>query len=216
MGLSIFKSKTVKSAEIQAALEVINIGVLEEAAETAAIERQSVLIDGSDAEIAAAERRLADAKLAIERARAQQDELQRRLNDARLRETREAITAEHAAVSKAADEFVGRFGREYRKIAGELVSLLIELNTIEGRAKKVNEKVHEAGLSADVDESAGLVKGDLPDIKPVESRVFYTPSYFDSALRNTTLRRILKPEGGVDRNEPTWPPVDGFNNWMGA
>jgi len=199
MALSdLFKSKEPLAAELQAALETIDVTSLDAEISAATSARQAALIDGTDREVADAEKRLADAHLAADRGRARHAELNRRLDEARTREAREAVLAEHAAVSKRADEFATRFARDYVKLAGSLVALLVELNEVETAAKTANEAADKVGLLA---ETGGR-------IRQIEARVFpFGPAgQFDSMLLHTRLRQLRTAQGHLDPTKPNWPP----------
>jgi hypothetical protein len=197
--MNILFKKQAGSAELQRALDGIDLEALAAQIEKTEAERRALLLDGDDAAVLAVEERLAGARLARDRAEVRQDELRKRLAEAKRREQREALEVEHRAVSELADKTARSLRRDYIDAATKLVDVLTRLHNAEKAVYVLNQKLGEAGM---------LAEG-LPLVKQVEKRVFdfgLSAARAVSICWNTALREFRLPNGKVDPSLPSWPP----------
>ena len=147
--MDVFKKITAEasSAEMRAALEKLDDAAAFSAVEKAEADRQSLLIDGDDRQLAKAETALATARLDLERVLAGRDELSKRIALAEVRETKALLDAEIASVKKEADAVTLLLTKEYPRMAREFVNLLDRLSRAEQRVVDINRKMDDAGRS---------------------------------------------------------------------
>jgi hypothetical protein len=175
MGLmDVFKklNSEASSAELRAALEKLDESAAFSAVEKAEADRQSLLIDGDDRQLAKAESALAAARLDLERVLAGRDELSKRITQAEEREAKALLDAEFAGVKKEADAVAMLLTKEYPRMAREFVDLLDRLSRTEQRVIAVNQKIAEAGRTEFI---PAIEKSTLARDNP-----YWTP--FDSIL----------------------------------
>jgi hypothetical protein len=107
---------TTSSSSIEAALAGIDMPALHEARSRASAERQGLLLTGTTDEILAAERRLDEARLDVERAEAATEVLRAKLETAKAREIEEEYLAAQAAVVEARAAWADKVRRELPKV----------------------------------------------------------------------------------------------------
>lgn len=127
-----------------------------------ASDRAAKLLSASDSEIEKIERAEADARRAVDRLRAAQEELTRRLDEAEREEARAALDAERAEAERVAAETAERVRRDYAKAARTIAGLVAEIEVAERRVAEVNAKLADAGRLDDL-------------LKPVEARAIPEP-----------------------------------------
>jgi hypothetical protein len=196
----IFRKEKPTAKELRDALADIDLEALAEAVSTATTERTSLLIDGSDEAILAAEERATASRLALDRATARRAELERRLVEAEQREADAKLEADRVKVEKTADALAKNLKRRYVDAATPLVALLAELEATERAVAAINTRLGDAGW---------LESGRAQLIPVVETRAFDwgLSGSVASILRNTTLKVMKKPDGYPDEAFPTWPPA---------
>ena len=111
------------AAELHADLAQIDIASLEAEVEALEARRRSLLLSGSDAEVEAATKSLASARLAVERAQAAAEEIGRLISAAQAREAAAAVDAQHEAAVAASDRIAKTEG-QIDILAGQLVAML--------------------------------------------------------------------------------------------
>lgn len=94
------------AADLRAARDAVDVSALQAVAATAASSRAEALLSGDVKQIAAAEARLSDAKLAAERASAALTELDRRIVEAERNELELGFRKKRDAAVKARDDAV--------------------------------------------------------------------------------------------------------------
>ncbi len=90
------------AAELKVAKEKIDIAELETALRKAGAERAVLLLTGTNADIQAAESRLTNARIDLDRATAMRAELERRIEEAKAKEASAALQAEVDVVNAEA------------------------------------------------------------------------------------------------------------------
>lgn len=133
--LEIFKKLSPKAtaADLRASLAAIDIPALETAHADASDRRAKLLLTGTTAEILKAEDALNAARINLDRARAMQEELERRIAEAELRETEDAFLVRRAVVEK-------RMGEQRKLIRGKLADAA---RTIEAALPAIHEANRE-------------------------------------------------------------------------
>jgi hypothetical protein len=181
------------SADLRAALTSIDIAPFEDAVRVAEKTRAGLLLDGTEAALDKADEVLKIAIRERDRAVAARDELSKRLAEAKVREVREALDAERAAVEKEAQAVAKLLSEKWTPMQREMIAILKRLDKAEGAVSKVN---------------ALLLAADRHDtLPPVEERVFpvhpslYAPIY---SIREQTAFRSLPDASG-------WP-VENLTN----
>lgn len=202
--MSIFRKATASSVDLKKALAEIDLPALAGAIEVAEAERQTLLIDGTDEAVLAAEQRVTAARLAHDRATARVAELKRRIADAERREQRAALEAEHKAVADLADRTAKALKRDYVDAAGRLVEVLTRLRDAEKAVDRFNQRLGD---------SRELGSG-IDRVARIECRVFEWPGPgeaggYVSILHNTAIRHFKLPNGHPDESIPAWPPIGG-------
>lgn len=136
---SLMKAKTAK--ELDAAIAAIELPKLRAAVETAQAERAARLLDGTEADVRAAEKQVAAATLAVDRGEAALAELERRLAAAQASEAEAAFRARHADAVRQRDEVVRRVREEY-SVASKAILAIIEADgAATAAAKAVNDEL---------------------------------------------------------------------------
>jgi hypothetical protein len=133
------------SADIRDALNRIDLSALAEAMGQASEERKRLLIEGTDQEVAAAERKVAAAQLALDRATAIKTELAKRLAATEAQEAKDVLTAERGALEKESATLAADLRTHWPRAQSELVSLLTRLNATAAAVESLNQKLGEAG-----------------------------------------------------------------------
>lgn len=189
---SIFKKGSPASAaEIEVALAEIDISALEAAHTTAVEARAALLLTGSDKEVLAAEAEIDRARLAVDRVKAVQGELERRLVAAKADEAKAALDAELAAAAAEADAVKRALATEWPKHAKALIGLLERLHAAEKAIGAINTKL----IAADrADDRLREVERDLFD----PGGKAYLPSV---SIRNRSSLPNVFDAG-------SWPPAD--------
>lgn len=154
------------SAALRAKLDEVTNALPEAEATVArlAAERAAGLLDASDAALEKVERAHADARRAVDRLRAAQEELTRRLDEAEREEARAALDAERADAERLAAETADRVRRDYAKAAKTIATLVAETDVAERRVAEVNAKLEAAGRFNEM-------------VKPCESRAIPEPEH---------------------------------------
>lgn len=150
-----------------------------------AVERAGLLLSASDREIEAVERREADARRAVDRLRAAQEELARRLDEAERAEARAALDADRVDAERLAAETAARVTKEYPAAARKIAALVDDLARAEAAVAAVNSRLVDAGRGDEV----------LPE---VEQRALPAPD----GLYDVPHRL---------RNSVSLPPCNGFD-----
>lgn len=151
------------SVELKADLAQVDIPALTGIVEALAIQRKALLVTGNDDQLRANAARLDDARLAVERAEAIAEELQRRIAEVEKREADEAIAGTVAEAKKLHDE-IDADQAELDKLADRLAGML--------HAHRA--KLHALGHHYKAIAMARGVKtpaGKVPDIALVRRRV---------------------------------------------
>lgn len=175
--------KPATSGDLRAALdEVERAGDRAAADHAAASEAFRAAVEaGDERAVARAEVQRSEAAKALDRAETAATGLRRRLAEAERAETTAVLTAERDATEAEAKACAAALRRDYPKLAGGLVDLLLRLDAAEAAVEAVNLKLIEAGRGAEV-------------LDVVETRALpapegqYAPLY--SVRRLTTLRHF--------------------------
>jgi len=143
-----FKRLATKASadELRAALASIEIAPLEEALTAAEKARAGLLLTGTDAQVLAAEDAIAKARIALDRARAMQEEISVRIVDAERQAREDAFAAKHAAAVDANRALVRRLNGEVAKAARVIDAALTSVEEVEGaQADVVREIIRNVG-----------------------------------------------------------------------
>jgi chromosome segregation ATPase len=159
--LGLIRKPTTPAAELRRELEAMPVAIAEaeKAADALERERRTVLLEGSDDDLAAVEEKIVSANRQTERLCEAERVLKRRLAEAEEREKQDGLTAERDEAEKEAAAIAKQVGAEYPKAAQRMVAMLQRLVDAEDSVERVNAKLAAAG------------RGD-ERLEPVEQRVF--------------------------------------------
>lgn len=133
------------AAELRKALEQIDVASLEGEVQAAEAARRAALVNGDDKGLAAAEKALHAARIALERASIARDELAARVSAAEAAEAVAALDRERAEVEAFAAETAAAIAKRWPVLQREMVDLLDRLEAAEGRVEAINRRLGEAG-----------------------------------------------------------------------
>ncbi|MBZ9748302.1 hypothetical protein LB516_24020 [Mesorhizobium sp. CO1-1-7] len=114
--LNLVRRQANTVGDLTAALGQIDIEGAEAAAEALEAERRRILLDGSDKQLSDVEDRIATANRDIERLFAAKDEIERRLEAAKVSASQNERLALHAAAKAQADAAAKALSKEYPEI----------------------------------------------------------------------------------------------------
>lgn len=184
MDLKALLKRGVRSAaDLRAALAAIDHAGAAEELEAAEAARRALLLEGDDAAVLKAEQRISVARIAIDRARALEEELQLRIAEAEAAEAKAALDAEREAVEREAAA-TAKALKAYETHASAIVTLLQRLEAAEAAVTAINDKLSDAGRGGDC-------------LAPVELRTFPAEGYAPAAsvLTLTSLRPTATQPG---------------------
>jgi hypothetical protein len=140
-------STNTSAAELKVAKEKIDIAELETALRKAEADRAGLLLTGSNGEIQAAESRLTNSRIDLDRATAMQAELTRRIEEAEANEKRAALQAEIDAVNAEADACAKALRKDYARLANSLADILELLQRSDTAVAAMNTKLYGDGMT---------------------------------------------------------------------
>jgi hypothetical protein len=178
-------------AALEKASTSIDLPALEAALSEAQQRRASILLDGTVEDILAAERKIDEARIALERAQVTLSELDRRRAEAEDKAKRDALVSRHAEVQRLVDEAVARIEEEY-PAAARTIAELTELAQAADAA--AGEWFHDL--------QEGLTD-DLPAVEPVAKRLGWRDEYFNPPLFENAS--VLPPVSGFEGLNIRWP-----------
>jgi hypothetical protein len=123
--------KPSTDADLRAALASLSIEQAQRRLEELEERRAALLIDGSDADIRAAERDIESACLLVQRTVAAQKELEKRVSAAEAAEAHAELSARRDAAEAEAQACAKAVAKDYPRLARELVQLLERLQAAE-------------------------------------------------------------------------------------
>lgn len=125
-------------ASLESALAQIDVDALREAQSRMAAERQTLLLSGTNEQIIAAEQRLDDARIDVERAQAAREVLETKLVKARSCETEAAFTAAHERVQEARKVWAEKAGRELARIDRAMNAIFDEAEQVAAQIRELH------------------------------------------------------------------------------
>lgn len=173
------------AADIQAALDELDVPGLEAFADDAERKRAALLLDGTDRQLDAADAAWEAAKRERDRGVASKAELRKRLAAAEAASAASALDAEREAVEREAEEVKRLLLERLVPLQREIVGILLRLKKAEDAVERTNEKMFAAGRG----EPLGSVEVRAFPVPPT----LYAPAY--SVRRITTLRHIAPGAG---------------------
>ncbi len=125
---------------LKAALTEIDLPRLEDNLNAANAERQRLLLDGDDAAILAAERKIEAARIALDRGRAATEEISLRIAQAERDEAEAVFQAERAAIDAKANEAAALLVKVYPRASAEIIAALDALAEAEAAVGQFNSR----------------------------------------------------------------------------
>lgn len=153
--------------------------------------RASILLDGTIDDILAAERKVDEARIELERGQVALEELERRRVEAEAKARREKLESKRAEAQRLVDHAVARIEAEYPKHAAAIAELTAMAREADAAAGEWFGYVTEGRTE------------DLTAVEPVAKRLGWHDEYFNPPLFEDAA--VLPPVSGFDGVNVRWP-----------
>jgi chromosome segregation ATPase len=145
--IGLLKTPKTPSAVLREQLDSLPTAIqtAERQADELEADRRTILLEGTDADLAAIEDKIVQANRDAERLHEAKRVLERRLAEAEKQEAEDALSTERDATEKESADVAKQIGSEYPKLARRLTEMLQRLVDAEEQVEAINAKLSAAG-----------------------------------------------------------------------